>query len=345
MNSNNIQVIHVELTNKCNARCPGCARTKQGQTHPYLQKQLMEWTIDDFKKVFPKNLVENKSFTLGGVVDEPMMVKDIVPICKYIVDNNGEIEINTNTGSNKPEVFAELGELSKNSQSIKMIFSVDGCEATNHMYRVNVQWKKVLENMTAYSQQGGICEWHYLIFQHNKDDIEPAKMLSKKLKIPLYFRQNTRNTKDWAVVSKQKDKDTIEQTISSDKEFQHPEHDKVKNWQHEDVNEEMANTISCLMYHKKEIFVDWSGRLWPCCWFSTDYHFDQLPWITELEKDYNINWNSVHHHSIENILQHDYYNHLLKESWIYGNPYHANECFKQCGNYGKRQSYIYSAVE
>jgi len=343
-----IQIIHTELTNKCNARCPGCSRTQNGDTHPYLKKQLMEWSIDDFKKIFPKNIVKNKSFTLGGVVDEPMMVKDIVSICEYIVANHGEIEINTNTGSNKAEIFAQIGKLSEQSNAIKMIFSVDGCENTNHLYRVNVQWNKVLENMTAYVEQGGVCEWHYLIFQHNKSDIENAKLISKKLKIPLYFRQNTRNIKDWQSSVKTKLKDqtvVVNQTISTDEDFKHPEHDKVKNWKHKDVDTEMANTINCLMLHKKEIFIDWSGKLWPCCWFSTDYHFDELPWIKELEKDYGVNWNNVHVNSIEQILQHDYYNFLLQKSWIYGQPYHANECFKQCGDFAKRQNYLYSTLE
>ena len=30
----NQKTIRVEITNKCNARCPGCERTVDGDTHP-----------------------------------------------------------------------------------------------------------------------------------------------------------------------------------------------------------------------------------------------------------------------------------------------------------------------
>ena len=346
-NIQNLQIIHVELTNKCNARCPGCSRTLNGQTHPYLQKQLTEWSLQDFSRIFPKELVYNKSFTFGGVVDEPMIVKDIYEICEYVVSNHGAVEINTNTGSNTVDKFTNLGRLSKESNSIKMIFSVDGLEHTNHLYRVNVKWDRVLQNMTAYAEQGGDCEWHYLVFDHNQSDIDSAKQLSKQLKIPLYLRQNTRNIKNWTSHIKTRlDNQTVteQKEIKTTENYQHPEHNNMKNWKHQDVTQEMADTITCLMYHKKEIFIDWSGKLWPCCWFSTDYHFDELPWIHELEQTHGSNWNSVHHNSIEQILEHEYYKHLLQKSWTYGSPYHANECFKQCGSYGKRQSYIYNSI-
>lgn len=37
-----IHNIHFEITNKCNSRCPGCARTLNGDTHPYYNELLIK---------------------------------------------------------------------------------------------------------------------------------------------------------------------------------------------------------------------------------------------------------------------------------------------------------------
>ena len=49
-----IKKIHVELSSKCNASCPGCPRNVQGGYElPSLKKA--ELSIDDFKKLFLKD--------------------------------------------------------------------------------------------------------------------------------------------------------------------------------------------------------------------------------------------------------------------------------------------------
>ena len=47
-----------------------------------------------------------------------------------------------------------------------------------HLYRVNVKWKTVLRNMTAYAKTGGNCLWQYLVFDHNYNDIKEAYEIS-----------------------------------------------------------------------------------------------------------------------------------------------------------------------
>jgi len=167
--------IHLEITNKCNSRCPGCARTLNGDTHPMLKPLLMEWNLNDVKKMFSPRIIDDKLFTLGGVVDEPLMNTNILKIVEHILDNNGRIEIYTNTGANTIQTFETLGKWSKQTQRLDVKFSVDGLEHTNHLYRVNVDWNKVVSNMTAYASQGGICEWQYLVFEHNENDIIKPK--------------------------------------------------------------------------------------------------------------------------------------------------------------------------
>ena len=94
---NNITKFDVEITNKCNARCPGCIRTVNGDSHPLLKQNITEWSLEDFINIFPSKLVNGNEFMFGGTVDDPLMNKNIVPIVEYILENDGILEIQTNT--------------------------------------------------------------------------------------------------------------------------------------------------------------------------------------------------------------------------------------------------------
>ena len=205
----NLDTIRVEITNKCNARCPGCERTVDGDTHPELKNNVVEYTLDDFKNMFPQDMVHGKEFYFGGTVDDPMMNKNVYDICEYVISNQGQVTLETNTGANTADTYTKLGQLSYESNGkLHVYFSVDGLEKTNHLYRVNVMWTKVLENMKAYSSSKGKCTWQYLVFDHNYDDVSKAKELAQELGIDLVLRQNVRNVKPWISKTKVKNKET-----------------------------------------------------------------------------------------------------------------------------------------
>ena len=348
----NLKHIHLEITNKCNSRCPGCARTHQGDTHPDLKPLLMEWSLDHMKNFFKPNIINNKFFTLGGVVDEPLMNKNILSIVEYILEHDGEIEIYSNTGANTEKVWETLGNWSRETKRLHMKFSVDGLEHTNHLYRVNVDWNKVIKNMTAYAKTKGDCEWQYHVFKHNESDIPEAKKLSDSLNIPITLRQNVRNIKPWtSYIKKKVNGKIVEQQFTVDptdnKDLAHPETQKVADWKDtaEVTEQEKARSITCKMLHEGEIFVDWSGRVFPCCWFASDYFFDHETHLKEVDIEYGNNWNSLHHHDLEDILSHEYYSKLLYKSWMRGNKFFSPECFKKCGDLGARRSYLYTPLE
>jgi len=348
-----LRAIHFEITNKCNSRCPGCARTLKGETHPYLADKLMQWDLEEIKKVLHPDTIDDRLFTFGGVVDEPFMNTNIVDICHYIVENDGWIEIFTNGGANTKEAFSDLGKLSRESKGrLKINFSVDGTKDTNHLYRVNVIWDKVLENMTAYTKEQGHGEWQYLVFDHNEKSIEEAKKIAKQLNIPFYLRQNVRNIKPWtSYITKKIDGKLVTEKFlvkpTKKKEFEHPSLKEVKNWSEEigtpEQELEKSKTINCLFYHEREIFIDWSGLVWPCCWFATDYHMEDRKYMKKMREELGTTWNSVKHHSLEEILSHPYYKELLYKSWTDGEKFHNPDCFKKCGDNAKRQKYQYQA--
>tara|TARA_B100000029_G_C17574428_1_gene957704 strand:- start:298 stop:1350 length:1053 start_codon:yes stop_codon:yes gene_type:complete len=340
---NNIKKFDIEITNKCNARCPGCIRTVNGDTHPLLKQNITEWSMEDFSNLIPKDIINGKEFIFGGTVDDPFMNKNIIPITKYILDNGGSIEIHTNTGANTEKTFKEMGRLSKESGRLLVIFSVDGFEKTNHLYRVNVNWNKVVENMKAYTIAEGNCEWEYLVFDHNYDDIEKARRFANDLGIKFILRQNVRNNHSWVSKSKVKEKGEIvtkEFEVKTTDKFKHPETEEVVKYNDKlKVSKKEGQSIYCKMYHDKSVFVDWNYKVWPCCWFATE-NFEQHEYFHMLIDQFGETWNSLRHHTWNEILGHDYYSKLLYQSWNgQQSDYYNPTCFKQCGDNASRQSY------
>jgi MoaA/NifB/PqqE/SkfB family radical SAM enzyme len=74
------------------------------------------------------------------------------------------------------------------------VFSVDGLDDTNHLYRKNTNFDKILANMKAYREAGGIAQWDYLAFKHNAHQIGTARQLAKDLG---FTKFNLKKTTRW----------------------------------------------------------------------------------------------------------------------------------------------------
>ena len=185
---NKLDQIHIELTNACNAACPMCARFYMNSPLMRPELEIEQISIEQFKEWFPPNILRKfKIILFCGTHGDPGMAKDLYEICQYIADVHPEscIRMHTNGGMRKPEFWSKLGKLfgesRKDSWSWQMIFSVDGLRDTNHLYRRNVDWDTLYENMKAYTAAGGRGDWDYLIFKHNEHQIAQAKDLAQQL--------------------------------------------------------------------------------------------------------------------------------------------------------------------
>lgn len=183
--NNNLTHLHVELTNHCNAACPFCPRHVGSSAKVRPDLVLESISIENFKTWFPKNLIlDLTNILFCGTHGDPSMCKDILPIIEYItlVNPNCSIMINTNGGIRNLNFWKELGNLLKHNQDNSITFSIDGLEDTNHLYRRNVTWTKLIENVKAYNNTGATAIWDFLIFRHNEHQIEQARKLAKELK-------------------------------------------------------------------------------------------------------------------------------------------------------------------
>ncbi len=187
-NKKELVQIHIELTNACNAACPMCPRFHNNSPLTRPDLEIGQITLEKFKQYFPEEILRGCNLILFcGVHGDPGMAKDLLEICKYIDSvSNAAVRVHTNGGMRTPMWWKELGELfaSRNYEKTNywtVTFSIDGLEDTNHLYRRNVKWDKVMENAAAFISGGGFAIWDYLIFRHNEHQLTEATELAKKM--------------------------------------------------------------------------------------------------------------------------------------------------------------------
>lgn len=184
--------MHIELTNACNAACPMCQRFLYGSPLVRPDLVLEQITLEKFMKYFPPEVIQKMHLILFcGTQGDPCMAKDFLEICQYISDTseNTAVRVNTNGGMRGPEWWEKVGKLfGQHTESVLhhwvMTFSIDGLEDTNHIYRRNVKWPKLMENVKAFiagNGRGARTSWDYLIFGHNEHQIEEARKISHDL--------------------------------------------------------------------------------------------------------------------------------------------------------------------
>lgn len=179
--------LHIELTTKCNSACPLCPRFVFGTTELNPAISLKELHLEEMKSWFPPELCNKVgSINFCGNFGDPASCKDMYPIVEYFHKSNPNtnIEIRTNGGMQSVDVWKKLGKLSKNSdKKIKVIFSVDGTEETNDLYRRNVSWDILIRNIEAYTHSGGHAWQEFLVFNHNEHEMKDAQDLAASLGI------------------------------------------------------------------------------------------------------------------------------------------------------------------
>ena len=186
-NYENTYLVHIELSNRCNAACPLCPRYVNHSLKVNPELDLDSVSLVNFKKLFTLDFIQkSKSWIFCGTNGDPMMAKDAYEILEYVVGNSkAKIQINTNGSMRDVKFWAKLGKLfaepCENSRYV--VFSVDGLEDTNHIYRRNVKWDSVMKNMKSYLKSGALGIWDFLIFKHNEHQLVVAEKLAKKMGI------------------------------------------------------------------------------------------------------------------------------------------------------------------
>lgn len=248
MQLDNVKEIHIEPTSLCNAECPQCARNINGTgLNPNIK--LNSLTIDYFTNFFNRDNIANvnKIFFCGNVGD-PCATPDLLEICRYLksIKPTLVLGVNTNGSLKTQEWFSKLGKIFQGSLDY-VVFSIDGLEDTNHIYRKNTNWLKIMLNAQAYISTGASAHWDMLVFDHNKHQVDSAQQLAREMGFT-WFRSKT--TDRWDSYPATDDLKPSEPYIAKD-------------YNHVD--------IVCEKNRDSSIFIDYRGEIWPCCHMAEAY--------------------------------------------------------------------------
>jgi len=224
-----LQKIELEISNQCNAACPGCARTRNLDL---ISENAI--SLKQIKKIFPTSVfIKNKIFKLCGVLGDPVVNSECYEIVEYLIQNGGWCQISTNGAIQTENWWKKLGSLSYNTKNLEVNFCIDGHKNTNHIYRVNTVWSKLEKNIKAYRSTYGIGSWIYIVFEHNECELEIAKQHSKELGLQFCVRTGMRNSfNTWISEIKKKENQQIkkeEVTINVSKDNQHSKVNIINN--------------------------------------------------------------------------------------------------------------------
>jgi sulfatase maturation enzyme AslB (radical SAM superfamily) len=251
MMSQSHKILHLEPTTACNAECPQCARETDLTFDKSDTKQL---TVEQITKLISNDTIKNldKMFMCGDYGD-PAAGMQTIDIYKYFRRVNPSIALgmNSNGGVRNVKWWNELGSI-LNQPKDYVVFSIDGLEDTNHIYRVNVKWDKVIKNAKAFISAGGLAHWDMLVFEHNKHQINQAQDLAKDLGFKWFRAKVSRRFNLFPV-----------------KFLQPP-----KNWQDPVVT---TGVIKCQALTDASMYISASGKAYPCCYLgTTDYTLDKF---------------------------------------------------------------------
>lgn len=175
-----VTLLHIELSTHCNAACPLCMRYYNSSTIVRPDLNLTSISLEQFKKYFTATFLSTlKRIMYCGTMGDPLMAKDCYDIIQYVneINPNCQQTFHTNGGIREKIFWSKMGELFS-KPNMKLIFSIDGLEDTNHIYRRNVVWSKLINNADTFIKAGGQATWEYLVFDHNDHQVELAKELS-----------------------------------------------------------------------------------------------------------------------------------------------------------------------
>jgi MoaA/NifB/PqqE/SkfB family radical SAM enzyme len=217
------------------------------------------------------------SLLMCGNHGDPIVSNDTLSIFRYLRVNNPKmyLHMTTNAGARDDDWWKEL--VSIFGSRGKVTFSVDGLEDTNHLYRVNVNWKRVEHAMDVFTQAGGKGLWVYLIFEHNEHQVEEAERMAKLFGLEFVRKKTGR----W--VQSYKGKKVDKKITTKGNEIKPPTNPENQNKSvnsydkliksHGSFQEYLDQTkITCKSLDNNEIYISAEGLVTPCCWTAGRFY-------------------------------------------------------------------------
>jgi len=328
----NINSINAQLSNYCNAACPMCARYFIDGVLNKERINSIHTTLDFLKDRIGERLIRQLTrFTSCGNLGDGSMNPECLEIYQWLRHTNKNINLmlHTNGGARNSDFWRELAKI-----GVHVTFAIDGLEDTNHLYRRNVQWSKLMKNVQAFIDAGGSATWAMLVFKHNELQIEQCRTLSTQLGFKHFGVQQSSRWADFDHIGNWRNMDKIPVSnyyLEKSSLLQASPMGSGGNSQKINITKDefLTKTIKCKSYNLEknffEIYLAANGDVSPCCWLGDLKQHESKNIIKEYTKV------NLHHSTLEEILRGDYFQELEKGIKGIENSYRLHTCYFTCG--------------
>jgi hypothetical protein len=284
---NKLNILEIENSSICNARCPHCLREDKGDDKSWFQEEYLE--TEFFVKSIPKYIYnELSTINFAGTIGDPCTAPNFLEVVETIknINPNLKISVSTNGGMKSAGWWEKLAKALPANHEV--VFGIDGLEDTNHIYRVNVNWNSLIKNVKAFIAAGGNATWQFIVFKHNEHQRDRARSLAVELgfkafmlKKPHRFLQSEIKGIEIVGASQTKIEPPTDPEFVSEIKFV----PNAATWK----EQTRSLDISCISKNNQEAYIDVKGRLFPCCYIASGvYQYE-----TTLGKSANDGWNSL----------------------------------------------------
>ena len=296
-----IRQLTTELTFRCNAKCPACHRWKPLRVN--LNDPKYTITLDNFKKLFNSELLKNLEWlVINGNFGDSVMNKQFREIITYVKEHDTKLLIHTNGGIHGHDFWTDVGNILTKRDIIN--FDLDGLWDTHHIYRINTKFENVLSNAKSVIATGNTqVHWKYIVFEHNKHQVEEAKQLAKDSGFTTFSTVKT------------------SRDVFAPKTGQFVHSKKTKKY------ELAERKIHCVWDDWGKWYISPEGLVFRCCWTGGHYYDEQndkFYYPPKFERMFN-----GFHVPIQKIITYEYWTKL--QNYLQGYERSFKLCKQQCG--------------
>ena len=278
--------LHVEASTYCNSRCPLCPRNMSGYNVKGVYPEV-HLTVEKFRKCLDR-FPDRVYVYFNGHLGDPMMNPDILELATMTGCRTGLV---TNGSIGTKHTWESLAEAQVNLQ-----FSIDGLEDTNHLYRQDVEWDKVMERVKWFIGAGGQAIWKWVPFKHNIHQLEETKQLAKDLGFRDFQIQD--HARNYGPALNREGTEVTHWILPADGSMEPGDYnikagiERYKETHQNFDAEGKLFEVNCLHLREQDTYINARGEIAPCCFHG--YEMPGRPFV-RVEDHYKLRetWNTT----------------------------------------------------
>lgn len=262
-----VQGIHLEPTNLCTLKCPGCPRTR------FINQWPQHWRNHSIDASILLRFLDIElsgiRIEMCGNYGDPIYHPDLAGLVRDLKHRGAMISIVTNGAHRKRSWWQEL--VQELSADDAVTFSIDGVPENFTQYRINGDWSTMQDAIEVCVQAPCKTVWKFIPFSYNENSIAQATQISQDLGIDQFLINRSARFDDQTMHFKPKE-DLIGIQWNSQ-----------QNWKKTITTEKLTPECANGLTH----FISADGHYMPCCYVG-DHRFYYKNEFGKNRKQYSI---------------------------------------------------------